>query len=333
MILERRWSYGDVENNQVYYHPQLTHYAHQAFEEFFFRRTGLHYADLSSTAPRSEEARRQHVPPIPRMTFPVGWLHQWMRKRMHAGDLFRVWIDTVDVAEDRIGVRAWVAAESSEIAAVVIWLRWARDLETDQVIDIPAWFPRAALADPTIVPGVVEVHPQAPSGRPADGEFADYAKSDVEAVSGDDAVAALRAQLGTTLALLSPVAEEVAATRTYAPGKWTLKQIVGHLADDERIFTDRALRVARGDETPQPGFDEKSYVEHAGFERRSFADLLAEYRAVREATIRLFSTFTGEAWLRRGTVNGYAASTRGLAFHIAGHELHHLRIVREKYLP
>jgi uncharacterized protein YciI len=205
-----------------------------------------------------------------------------------------------------------------------------------------------ALADPAVVSRVFlfEVHPWAlawersagacgpwvPSGRPRDGEFADYAKADIEAVAGDDAVAALQAQLAATLALLSPVQEEVASTRTYAPGKWTLKQVVGHLADDERIFTDRALRVARGDATPQPGFDEKSYVECAGFERRSFADLLAEYREVREGAIRLFSTFSREAWLRRGLVNGYAASARGLAFHVAGHELHHLRIVREKYL-
>jgi len=205
-----------------------------------------------------------------------------------------------------------------------------------------------ALADPAVVSGVFlcEVHPWAvawerstgiygppvPSGRPEDGEFADYAKADIDLVAGDDAVAALRAQLAETLALLSPLEEDFAGTYTYAPGKWTLKQIVGHLADDERIFTDRALRVARGDETPQPGFDEKLYVENAGFERRSFADLLAEYRAVREAAIRLVSTFTRETWLSRGNVNGYAASTRGLVFHIAGHELHHLRIVREKYL-
>ncbi len=213
--------------------------------------------------------------------------------------------------------------------------------------DLPA-ATALAMADPAVVSGVFlfEVHPwtlywdrstglygpPVPSGRPEDGELAAYAKADVDLVAGDDAVAALRAQLAETLALLSPIEEDFAGTHAYAPGKWTLKQIVGHLADDERIFTDRALRVARGDETPQPGFDEKGYVENAGFESRSFADLLAEYRAVREAAIRLFATFTRDAWLRRGTVNGYTASARGLAFHIAGHELHHLRIVRERYL-
>lgn len=172
-----------------------------------------------------------------------------------------------------------------------------------------------------------------PSGRPQDGEFAAYAKPDIDQVAGDDAVAALRAQLAATLALLSPVAEEVAATLTYAPGKWTLKQVVGHLSDDERVYAYRTLCVARGDSTPLPGFDEKGYVENAGFERRSFASLLAEYRAVRDSTILLCSTFSPEAWRRRGNANGHVVSARGLAFHIAGHELHHLRILREKYLP
>jgi hypothetical protein len=171
-----------------------------------------------------------------------------------------------------------------------------------------------------------------PSGRPQEGEFAAYAQADIDYVAGEDAVAALEAQLATTLALFSPVDEELASSFVYAPGKWTLKQVVGHLADDERIFAYRALCIARNDSRPLPGFDEKDYVRFAGFETRSWADLLAEYRIVRESTLALFRTFTPEAWLRRGNVNGYDASVRGLAFHIAGHELHHLRIVREKYL-
>ena len=170
------------------------------------------------------------------------------------------------------------------------------------------------------------------SGRPQHGEFAEYAHADIDEVRGDDAVAALRTQLAEVLALLSPISEAVASTLTYAPGKWTLKQVVGHLADDERIFQYRVLCVARGDATALPGFDEKLYVENAGFEDRSFADLLAEYRSVRESSLTLFDTFSPVAWVRLGNVNGYPASARGLAFHIAGHELHHLRILREKYL-
>jgi DinB superfamily len=171
-----------------------------------------------------------------------------------------------------------------------------------------------------------------PSGRPQAGEFAAYAQADIDFVEGEDAVAALAAQLATTLALFSPVGEELASSFVYAPGKWTLKQVVGHLSDDERIFAYRVLCIARNDSRPLPGFDEKDYVRFAGFEGRAWADLLAEYRVVRESTLVLFRTFTPEVWLRRGNVNGYDASVRGLAFHIAGHELHHLRIVREKYL-
>lgn len=174
--------------------------------------------------------------------------------------------------------------------------------------------------------------PVARSGRPAPGEYADYAEADFGFVEGDDAVAVLAAAAGETLELLEPLAEAAVAGVTYAPGKWTIKEIVGHLADDERIFAYRALAVARGDATELPGFDEKLYVSTAGFERRALADLLGEYRSVRQASLSLFSGLTAEAWLRRGTVNGYRASARGLAFHIAAHELHHLRVLRQRYL-
>jgi DinB family protein len=171
-----------------------------------------------------------------------------------------------------------------------------------------------------------------PSGRPQAGEFADYAKSDIDHVQGDDAVEILEDQAEKTLALLQPFDDAAVSGMTYAPGKWTLKEVIGHLADDERIFAYRALCIARGDTRPLPGFDEKDYMKLSGFEARTLEDLLAEYRSVREATITLLSGLTDDAWQRRGIVNGYSASVRGLAFHIAGHELHHLRILRGKYL-
>ena len=143
---------------------------------------------------------------------------------------------------------------------------------------------------------------------------------------------ALAALAAETLGLLGRIDEDGAAGLTYAPGEWTLKEVVGHLADDERIFTYRALSIARGDSFELPGFDQNLYVAGAGFEQRSLAGLLGEYRAVRQATLELFSGFPAEAWGRRGAVNGYTASVRGLAFHIAGHELHHLDVLREKYL-
>jgi len=171
----------------------------------------------------------------------------------------------------------------------------------------------------------------APTGRPGEGEYAGYASDDIDQVPGDDAVAALEAAEAETLALLAPLGEERGDAR-YAPGKWTIRQIVGHLIDDERIFVYRALCVARGDTQALPGFDEKGYARHAGFEHRTMTDLLAEYCAVRHATLAFFRGLPAEAWHRRGTVNDYTASVRGLAFHIAGHELHHLRVLRERYL-
>jgi hypothetical protein len=170
-----------------------------------------------------------------------------------------------------------------------------------------------------------------PSGRPLDGEYADYAKSDVESVAGDDAVHALALQGRNTLGLLNPLRDADVRGVTYAPGKWTVKEVIGHLADDERIFAYRALCIARNDSRPLAGFDEKQYVAFADFESRPLARLLAEYCAVRQATISLFAELSPEAWLRRGMVNGYPATPRGLAFHILGHELRHVRSLRERY--
>jgi uncharacterized damage-inducible protein DinB len=169
------------------------------------------------------------------------------------------------------------------------------------------------------------------SGRPADGEFASYAKSDIDYVIGDDAVGVLAAQGEQVVALLALLDEEMIRAHRYAPGKWTVKEVIGHLIDDERIFAYRALCVARGDARPLPGFDENEYVAATDFESRSLANLITEYRVVRSATLTLFEPLTAEEWLRRGNVNGYEASVRGLAFHMAGHELHHLRTLRERY--
>lgn len=135
-----------------------------------------------------------------------------------------------------------------------------------------------------------------------------------------------------TTTLLATVSEEKASRLTYAPGKWTLKEIVGHLIDDERIFGYRALCVARADARTLDGFDENAYVAATGFEQRSMADLVREYETVRAASIAFFESLTPLEWLREGSVNGYVASVRGLAFHIVGHELHHLRVIRERYL-
>ena len=170
------------------------------------------------------------------------------------------------------------------------------------------------------------------SMRPQPGEYGEHAAADIALVAGDDAVAALSAQALEVEALFGGLSEEAIAGLRYAPGKWTPKEILGHLIDDERIFAYRALCIARGDTRPLESFDENAYMAGANFEERTLADLLREYGAVRAATIALFAPLPEEAWLRRGTVAGYTASVRGLAFHIAGHELHHLRVLQDRYL-
>ena len=167
------------------------------------------------------------------------------------------------------------------------------------------------------------------SGRAEPGEYASYAQSDIDFVQGDDVVAALRSQIEATLALLAGVDDMPG----YEPGKWTLKQVVQHLSDDERIFAYRCLCLARNDLRPLEGFDEKLYAAFAESGQRPFAELLDELRIVRSGTIALLEGLSSEAWMRRGVVNGYSATVRGLAFHIAGHELHHVRIIRDKYVP
>jgi uncharacterized damage-inducible protein DinB len=171
-----------------------------------------------------------------------------------------------------------------------------------------------------------------PSGRPQPGEYAPYAQPDIDRVEGEDAVVALEAQLPDTLALLSTVPDRRAGTFRYAPRKWTIKQIVGHLSDDERIFGYRMLCLARGDKRQLRGFDEKAYMRRAGFRERSMTDLLEELRAVRMSTLAFLRGLPEPAWLAAGIVNGYPATVRGLAFHVAGHELHHRGILRERYL-
>lgn len=169
------------------------------------------------------------------------------------------------------------------------------------------------------------------TGRPAPGEFAAYAAADIAAVPEDDAVAALERLAGETPTLFRALAAPAARAWRYAPGKWTIKEVLGHLVDDERIFAYRLLAVARGEAGGLPGFDENAYVAHGAFDARSLESLLEEYAGVRSSTVTLLRGLPEEAWRRRGLVNGYTATVRGLAFHIAGHELHHHRTLRERY--
>lgn len=118
----------------------------------------------------------------------------------------------------------------------------------------------------------------------------------------------------------------------YANDKWTIKEILVHLMDDERIFAYRALRIARGDTTPLPGFEQNDYVPFSRANERSLADIFAEYKTIRDATLSLFNSFSNDDLLRIGTANDHAVSVRALVYHLAGHELHHMNIIKERYL-
>lgn len=167
--------------------------------------------------------------------------------------------------------------------------------------------------------------------RPDSGEYAPLYAGYVARVPAGDIVGILRRQVGETRALFEELGEE-RGDHAYAPGKWTIKEVVGHLADSERLLSCRALRFARGDETELPGFDEKAYAPAGRFGRRSLRSLLDELEAVRAATVALFDGLPEEAWLRRGVANRNPVTVRALAWIIAGHELHHREILKTRYL-
>lgn len=176
--------------------------------------------------------------------------------------------------------------------------------------------------------------PDAPPGwpgRPAADEYAPYFEKYVALVPADGIVATLREQASATAALLLGASSAQAEFR-YAPGKWSLKESFGHLIDTERIFAYRALRIGRGDTTPLPSFDENLYVAHADVTVRTLADLVEEFAQVRAATVQLFRYFDEAAWQRRGTASEREISVRAIAYIIAGHELHHRALFRDRYL-
>jgi uncharacterized damage-inducible protein DinB len=118
----------------------------------------------------------------------------------------------------------------------------------------------------------------------------------------------------------------------YAEGKWTIKEILGHIVDDERIYVYRALRFARNDSTELPGFEQDHYAQYSEANKREITDLLDEFALVRRSTIAFFKSLDNTALMRTGVANGNRVSVRALAYHIAGHELHHMNIIRERYL-
>lgn len=167
-------------------------------------------------------------------------------------------------------------------------------------------------------------------GRPETDEFSPYYADYIGRVPEADPVAVLDAESATTRKLLGGVAEKDAGFR-YAPDKWSVKEIVGHLCDTERVMSYRALCIARGDTTPLPGFDENAFVPAADFGRRPLAELVSELSDVRRATLALFRSFREADWRRIGNANGKRISVRALGYIIPGHERHHVMVLREKY--
>lgn len=167
--------------------------------------------------------------------------------------------------------------------------------------------------------------------RPAPGEFVPYFGTYIDKVPDGDVIAVLESGIGTTQKLLAPVSEERGGYR-YAEGKWSLKEVLGHMSDTERIFAYRMLTFARGDAGPLPGFDENSYTPAQESDRVPLALLLDEFVAVRAATLALLKVLPPAAWERRGVASKHPLSARAAAWIIAGHEIHHRGVLRERYL-
>jgi hypothetical protein len=175
-----------------------------------------------------------------------------------------------------------------------------------------------------IVTTARERKPEAPEYLPYYGRY-------IALVRDGDIVATLERQMLDSQSILSAVPPAVGTYR-YAPGKWSVNEMLGHVIDAERIFSVRALRFARADASPLPGFEQDDYVRNATFDSYPLSELAAEMETVRRSTLFLFRHLTEEAWMRKGVASNAEVTVRALAYIIAGHELHHREILRSRYL-
>jgi uncharacterized damage-inducible protein DinB len=166
--------------------------------------------------------------------------------------------------------------------------------------------------------------------RPASDEAAPFYHGYIGKVRGENIAEQLASQLREVERLFASIDDRAALAR-YAAGKWSIKEVLGHLSDAERIFGYRLLRVARGDRTPLPGFDENAYVPAGQFDARPLRSLVDEFTAVRQGTLALVQGVPAERWGERGEANGKAISARALAYIVVGHVTHHLGVLRESY--
>ena len=167
--------------------------------------------------------------------------------------------------------------------------------------------------------------------RPETNEFAPYYNTYVSLVDGNNVLPVLDAQPGELYALFSDVPEE-RGTFAYAEGKWTIKELLSHVIDGERMFAYRVLRISRGDETPIEGFEQDGYIANANANNRCFSELLTEFELLRQANMLMLNNMSDDAAKRMGTASNNAVSARALAYIMAGHVTHHLRILKERYL-
>jgi hypothetical protein len=166
--------------------------------------------------------------------------------------------------------------------------------------------------------------------RPQAGEYAPYYERYISLIQGNDILETLDQQRRQTMLLLCDRDEDDGDFR-YAPDKWSAKEVLGHLCDTERVFAYRVLRISRADATPLEGFEQDDYVRNGPFAHRPLADQVEDFIAMRRATLSLLRNLDEAAWLRRGIANKNEVTVRALAYIIAGHELHHRRILEEKY--
>ena len=167
--------------------------------------------------------------------------------------------------------------------------------------------------------------------RPVTGDYNSYYDGYISSIEGNDIMAVLKDQLNSSLKLLGTLSEND-GNYTYAEGKWTVKELIGHQIDTERIMAYRALSFARNEKQSQPGFEQDEYVADSNFNSRPLEELVNEFRLVREANIILFNSFNDEILTRRGIASDNEVTVLALIYIIAGHEKHHMKILHERYL-
>ena len=166
--------------------------------------------------------------------------------------------------------------------------------------------------------------------RPNPADYNSYYETYIKEIEGDDILKILNDQNKKTQEVLNSFSEHKGNYR-YADGKWTVKEVVGHLLDTERVFAYRALCVARGEKKSLPGFEQDDYVKDGNFNSRNLSDLNYEFRLLRESNLLLFRSFSEDMLNKRGTANSSAITVRAILWIIAGHEKHHVKILLERY--